>query len=198
MAEHCKTAASVVQGDHSALGDLADFEAHAIAHDEITDSDRQWARGDLGSLRAHNPYQLEETYQNLITVRIVPESLYMKREDVTMLLDLASAKVGSDYKLAQLLGVSRQRVSNWRNAQQTISPEDVAIVANVAGLDASGWALRAMVAKHEGTAKGDRLMKAVGKALLATGAVVASSGAAATEICLKIQNVLDTMYIMLS
>lgn len=63
-----------------------------------------------------------------------------------------------------------------------MSPEDVAIVANIAGLDSVSWAMRAMVSKHEGTAKGDRLMKAVGKALLATGGVIATNGANAQVI----------------
>lgn len=120
----------------------------------------------------------------------------MKPDELAQLFDLARDKVGSDYKLAQLLGLSRHRISNWRTGQQSMSPEDVAIVANIAGLDGVSWAMRAMVAKHEGTAKGDRLMKAVGKALLATGAAVATSGAHAMAICSKTIELLYTMYIM--
>lgn len=120
-----------------------------------------------------------------MTTRIVSESYDMKHEDLTQLFDLAAANVGSDYKLAQLLDLPRQRISNWRTGTQTMSPEDVAIVANIAGLDGVSWAMRAMVSKHEGTAKGDRLMKAVGKALLATGAAVASSGVHAMVISSK-------------
>lgn len=118
----------------------------------------------------------------------------MQIDDINMLLDKAKESTGSDYKTSKLTGIPAQRISNWRHGETTMPAADVALVAHVAGLDASAWALRAMVAKHEGTAKGDRLMKAVGKALLATGAVVASSGAAAMEISLKIQRLLDTMY----
>lgn len=55
-------------------------------------------------------------------------------------------------------------------------------MASIAGLEADRWALRALVMRHEGTEKGDRLLKALGKGLLATGAVIASSGASAAAI----------------
>lgn len=98
------------------------------------------------------------------------------------LLDMASKVVGSDYKLAQVLEVSRGQVSDWRHGRKPCPPADMALMASVAGLDAEAWLVRATIAKYEGTAKGDRLYKALGKALLATGAAVASSGASATAI----------------
>lgn len=98
------------------------------------------------------------------------------------LLDSASKVVGSDYKLAQMLEVSRQTVSDWKHGRKPCPPADIALMASVAGLDAEAWLVRATIAKYEGTSKGDRLYKALGKALLATGAAVASSGASATAI----------------
>lgn len=98
------------------------------------------------------------------------------------LIEEASKVVGSDYKLAQMLEVSRSAVSDWKHGRKPCPPADIALMASVAGLDASAWLVRATIEKYEGTAKGDMLYKALGKALLATGAAVASSGANAAAI----------------
>ncbi|MGY8590819.1 helix-turn-helix domain-containing protein [Paracidovorax citrulli] len=103
-------------------------------------------------------------------------------EELNSLIDKAAEVAGSDYKLAQTLGVSRQIVSNWRHGHKTATPEDQALLAGIAGLDPVATMARAMVWKHEGTAKGDRLMRVLGKALLATGAAIGSAGASAAAI----------------
>jgi len=55
-------------------------------------------------------------------------------------------------------------------------------MANLLGMDGEAWTNRALVEKFAGTTKGERLAAALGKALLVTGAAIASSGAsAATE-----------------
>ena len=102
--------------------------------------------------------------------------------ELNELIDRAAKAAGSDNKLAASLGVSRQRVSNWRNAHQTCTPADQALMAHIAGLDPVQVLARATVEAYEGKPKGDALMKALGKALLATGAAVGSAGAAAHQI----------------
>jgi len=59
---------------------------------------------------------------------------------------------------------------------------DVALVAELAGYDPVEWVSRAVAAQHEGTPKGIKLQSALKKALAATGAVIVSSGAAASTI----------------
>ena len=54
-------------------------------------------------------------------------------------------------------------------------------MASIAGLNADEWLVRAVVAKHEGTAKGDKLMRVL-KASLLTGAVIGSSSAVAASM----------------
>lgn len=103
-------------------------------------------------------------------------------ESLNILIDMASAIAGSDYKLAQRLGVGRQTVSNWRHGRKTATPADQALIAYVAGLDPVVTLARATVEQFEGKAKGDQLMRALGKALLATGGVMASAGASAAAI----------------
>lgn len=103
-------------------------------------------------------------------------------DELNLLIDKAAAIAGSDGKLAAMLGEPRQRVSNWRHGHATPQPEDWALLAHVAGLDPVAELARATVAKHEAKRKGDLLMRALGKGLLATGAAVASAGASAASI----------------
>lgn len=105
-----------------------------------------------------------------------------KLEDLNLLIDKASAIAGSDYKLAQMLGTQRQVISDWRHGRKTAAPADQALMAHVAGLDPLVTLARATVEQHEGKAKGDALMKALGKALPAIGGVLGSAGAHATSI----------------
>jgi uncharacterized membrane protein len=55
-------------------------------------------------------------------------------------------------------------------------------MAELAGFKAEEWAARALVAQYEGTSKGDKLFRALGKTLVATGGAVASFGASAHQI----------------
>ena len=114
-----------------------------------------------------------------------------KPEYLDQLIDLASAKAGSDYKLAQHLHTSRQAVSMWRHGKQPCPVGDVALMAQIAGLDPEAWTLRAVAEQYRGTEKGAMLMEALKKALLATGAVIASSGADAAQIALNLPS--DTL-----
>jgi len=100
-----------------------------------------------------------------------------KPEYLDQLIDRASKAAGSDYKLAQKLGVTRQNVSNWKHGKQTCPVADQALMAELAGLPAEEWLSRAVVAQYSGTPKGEALAKALGKALAVTGAGIASSGA---------------------
>ncbi len=110
-----------------------------------------------------------------------------KTDELNLLIDKAASVAGSDYKLAQALGTGRQTISNWRHGQAPCPVEMQALMAHVAGLDPIAELARAVVRKHEGTARGDMLMRALGKASLATGAVLATAGANAQEIYSTIQ-----------
>jgi hypothetical protein len=100
----------------------------------------------------------------------------------TQLLDAAKAVTGSDYKTAKALEVTSQRLSDWRKERQPVPVADVVLLAEIAGLRPEEWAARAIVERYEGTAKGDKLYRALGKSSLAIGAAVASNGANALQI----------------
>lgn len=90
-------------------------------------------------------------------------------ETINRLLDAAKEVTGSHYKTAQLLGVSPNRVNDWRAGRQNPQPEDYALVASIAGLDPEEHLIRAILAKHADTPKGERLLSALGKGLRVIG-----------------------------
>ena len=107
--------------------------------------------------------------------------MIVKPDYLERLIDLASETAGSDYKLAKKLGSSRQAISDWRHGRKTCPPGDVALMADIAGMDGEAWAARAIVAQYEGTPKGEALARVLGKALVVTGAMIGSCGASAAE-----------------
>lgn len=88
---------------------------------------------------------------------------------VQTLIDKAAGKVGSKYKLAQMLEVSPNRVNDWAKGRQPCSPADRARIASFAGEDAAQELIRATLEATEGTTRGDQLRAALGKLLLQTG-----------------------------
>lgn len=109
--------------------------------------------------------------------------------DLIELIDRASLIAKSDYKLAHLIGVSPQTMSNWRHGEKPCHPADVALIAETLGLDPQEWLARATLWKYEGTKKGDKLQKALGKTSVAITGVLASSGAVAATISNAIPSV---------
>jgi len=116
-----------------------------------------------------------------------------KPEYLDQLIDRASKAAGSDYKLAQRLEVTRHNVSDWRHGRKTCPAADQALMAHIAGLEAEAWGNRALIAAYEGTPKGELLKQALKKALLATGAALAISGAHAQTVIEAARSPVDTM-----
>jgi len=105
-----------------------------------------------------------------------------KPDYLTQLIEEASKKAGNDNKLSKLLEVNRSAVSDWRARRKTCPAADQVLMAELAGFKAEEWAARALVAQYEGPSKGDKLFRALGKTLVATGGAVASFGASAHQI----------------
>jgi len=103
-------------------------------------------------------------------------------DDLNFLIDNAAKKAGSYSALAREIGVSPQTLSDWRHARRPCQPEEQALLAAAAGFDPVATLARATVEYWEGKPKGDRLMKALGKPLRATGAVAGFAGAVALAI----------------
>lgn len=103
-------------------------------------------------------------------------------EELNQLIDRAKQAAGTDRQLAKMLNTTSSRISDWRHGRKTCQPDDQAVLASIAGMNAMEMLARATVLQHEGTAKGDLLMRALGKSLLVTGGVLGSAGANAAAI----------------
>ncbi|MFY7928792.1 MAG: YdaS family helix-turn-helix protein [Oligoflexus sp.] len=112
------------------------------------------------------------------------------------LIAAAAEIAGSEYRLAKNLGVSPQVVSDWKHGRRTCTPEDWALLAYAAGLDPEEALIRAVVAKHADTPKGERLLTALGKGLLATGAAASFAISASAVSLWTLIEQYATMYIM--
>lgn len=77
--------------------------------------------------------------------------------ELQKLIDHASSIAGSDYRLAKSIGVSRQAISDWKHGRKPCPIETRAELAGIAGFDALGEVVEAMLEKHRGTPKEERL-----------------------------------------
>lgn len=97
------------------------------------------------------------------------------------LIDAASAVAGSDYKLAQRLDVTRALVSAWRHGKKPCSLDAVADMAAIAGLPVEKIVAEALIDRNAGTPRGERLARALGKALAGVVATLCIYGTAVPD-----------------
>ena len=140
---------------------------------------------------------LKKRSQNVNAGATLTESERMSKPDyLDQLIERASAAAGSDYKLAQMLDTNRSAVSMWKAGKRPCPAGDVALMAEIAGLEPTEWVCRAVAAQYGDTEKGKRLRDALKKALVATGAGLASSGAMAAGVLGGLVERLDLLYTM--
>lgn len=76
---------------------------------------------------------------------------------LNVLIEQAAAIAGSEYKVAKALGVTPQQVCDWKAGRRTCSPEDRALLAEVAGVDPIAEIAEALAERWQGKPKGERL-----------------------------------------
>lgn len=79
--------------------------------------------------------------------------------DVSNLIALAAEKTGSEYKVAQAIGATQQRLNDWKHHRAQCSAEDRALLADVAGIDPFPEIKEAMLERWAGKPKADALAK---------------------------------------
>lgn len=102
--------------------------------------------------------------------------------ELKQLIRHAASIVGSEYKLAQELEATPQRMSDWKHGRKPVPLADVLYMAKLA--DLSDHELRELLdsiemEKHAGTPKGERLAKMLGKALAGAAATLCIFGTSA-------------------
>jgi len=84
-------------------------------------------------------------------------------ESVKTLIDKAASKVGTRYKLAQVLNVPASTIYNWETGRKPCPAEDRARLAGVAGEDSLQELVRATIENAKGEVKRAQLEKLFGK-----------------------------------
>lgn len=82
---------------------------------------------------------------------------------ITKLIDEASARAGSDNRLATLLEVTRGNVSEWRHGKRACPLEAQVLMADIAGLNPHEVLAYAVIERHANTPRGEKLYSALGK-----------------------------------
>jgi len=95
------------------------------------------------------------------------------------LIDKAAKIAGSDYRLAKQIGVSPQRMSDWRAGRQSPGVEYRALMADIAGLDVDQVMREALLEKHANTPLGERLLSVLGNAVHGVAAITLTSASVA-------------------
>lgn len=81
---------------------------------------------------------------------------------------------GNQAELARKMNVPPARITDWKTGTRVMSPEDAALMADIAHEDAVQAAIDQMIERNAGTEKGRRLIDVLGKA--AAAGVVATLG----------------------
>jgi DNA-binding transcriptional regulator YdaS (Cro superfamily) len=92
-----------------------------------------------------------------------------QNDEVKTLIAKAGKLAGSEYKLAQALGIPQTHLSAWKSGVKNCTPPDRARLAAMANEDAVQELVRATMANTEGTLRGDQLKAVLGKWLRQTG-----------------------------
>ena len=95
------------------------------------------------------------------------------QNDIRQAIEAAAEQRGGMLALADYLGMKDTHLHNIKAGTRTCSPEVEALIRAAAGENFRTAHDRALLAKHEGTKMGERLARAMGKAL--AGALVTLS-----------------------
>lgn len=103
------------------------------------------------------------------------QALLQDASRVMGLIDAASARVGSAYKLAKVIGYTNAEVSMWRLGRRSCPIEAQVLMAPVAGLDVDAVIREALIERNANTPRGEKLISALGKGLMAAGVLIVST-----------------------
>jgi DNA-binding transcriptional regulator YdaS (Cro superfamily) len=120
-------------------------------------------------------------------------------DSVKTLIDKATSKCGTRYKLAKMLHVAPANVYQWETGAKTCPNEVRALIAQIAGDDPIQELVRATIENAKGERQ-EQLRQILGKQLHQTGAVLHTVAISIFSLAFLTEagKSLYTMYIMLS
>lgn len=93
-------------------------------------------------------------------------------QPLVLLIEKAGAIAGTEYKLAQAMGIPQRVLTDWKAGRRTCTPPDRARLAGFAREDAVQELIRSTLEATAGTLRGEQLMRVLGKQLRVTGGVI--------------------------
>jgi transcriptional regulator with XRE-family HTH domain len=105
---------------------------------------------------------------------------------VKTLVHAASARIGSQNRLARALGYTSGNLTEWTKGKRPCPVKAQALMAHMTGLNATEVALWALIESETNPTRQEQLYEALGKGLARAGAVASlamfSSAASASEV----------------
>lgn len=92
---------------------------------------------------------------------------------IISLIEDAAKQAGNESKLAALIEDTRHHVNAWKQGKRVCPIEAQVLMGAIAGRDAEEVLREAVIEKHEGTPKGEKLLRALGKQVLQAGGAIA-------------------------
>lgn len=115
-------------------------------------------------------------------------------EQLNLLIEKAKSIVGSEYKLAKLIGAPASSITAWKQGKQGCAVGDVVLMAHIAGLDTSEWAARAIVDSYATRPEKQAALAFALKKLWPQ--IGAGIGTFSVSVASATEEIVDTMYIM--
>jgi hypothetical protein len=109
---------------------------------------------------------------------------------VKTLIDEASMRAGNDRRLAKMIEATPGNVCDWRTALRPCPLEAQILMAAIAGRDVDGVIKDALIERNAGTARGEKLVSALGKGLMGLGAATALTLCANDALAFNLPGVL--------
>lgn len=94
-----------------------------------------------------------------------------EQQRVKQLIAEASARVGSQRKLAKALKTTPSAIGEWREGLRSCPIKHQALMADIAGMDGAAVALHAIVESESDPQRKEQLIRVLGKASRQAGAV---------------------------
>jgi hypothetical protein len=96
---------------------------------------------------------------------------------IISLIEDAAMKAGNESQLAKMVEETRHNVSAWKHGRRTCPLEAQVLMAAIAGRDIDQVMREGLIERNANTAKGEKLISALGKGLMGIG------GATALTLC---------------
>ena len=118
-------------------------------------------------------------------------------ERLVKLMEEAAKVAGSESKLAAMVEETRQNLSGWKHGKRACPVEAQILMAVIAKQDVDQVMKDALIERNAGTARGEKLVSALGKGLTTVGVVIVLALCGNDALASKLPTFHDVYYVKL-